>query len=314
MKSVRTRGFTLIELLTVIAILSILFAISAVAVPRVLERARIANAEGVMHDLRTALSAYFSDHGTFPPAYGYLQNPDEGDAPLRFNLMPYTAWLNIHRALDNYDPFSLSHDTNQNNQIDLLEFSPYGQQGTPGSFTFPDQLYDGTNLQDEVTQQLNSQRPIIYIPVNSDDARLVRDFYFSTGQRAEFDFREAMYAQIWPENDPRLSRVRERPALYDSFVLISMGPQEHTSGVVAEPLGLGFENEDNVYYFTALRTYFLATRDLTGDGSPDFDYRSRTRGNSGDPMAYGEYDADGSQQFNLLPDGSNRAGPMIMRY
>ncbi len=314
MKTARAHGFTLIELLTVIAIISILAAITTVAAPRIIERARISNTQSAMNDLRTALSTYYADHGSFPPGYGYLLHVSQAGETYH-NVIPYTMRLGIHRNFNHYDPFSESHDTNMDGQISLLEFTPFGAQAGPGQYSLPVNRFLPGNppadTAEDLQRQLNEQRPFVYIPVNSRQAELVSNFYH---RNQNYDFRERMYAQVWDDSEGWLARVNIPPAgtEYDRFVLISVGPDQNTSGLLPEPLG-GEPNE-TVYDITALRAYFLATRDLRGDGNPDFDFIARTREGAGDPMAYPEYDPDGSLQLNLLPDGSNRGGPMILQY
>jgi len=64
----KTKGFTLIELLIVIAIILILIAI---ALPNFLEaqlRARITRVQGEFRTLATAIEAYKSEYGKYPPA------------------------------------------------------------------------------------------------------------------------------------------------------------------------------------------------------------------------------------------------------
>ncbi len=315
MRTARIGGFTLIELLTVIAILSILFAITAVAAPRVIERARVANAQSIMTDIRTQLATYASEHGTYPPRYAYFQDPDATEDHRRQYLVPYTYYLGIHRNIEVYDPFSMTHDANQSGQIDLLEYAPWGGQARPGVHTFPYTAYNPANpagdAAEDLAQQMDQPRPFIYVPVNSEQARLVREYYHYHGD---------WWGRTWNPADPRIRRLNFPPANYDSFVLISVGPEQTTSGVVSSHQFDGVDLLDifdgdlaMAYHVAALRTYYLATRDLEGNGSPDFDFVNRTRGDAGNPASYADF-AGPDAQLNLLPDGSNRAGPLIMKY
>ena len=68
----RTEGFTLVELLVVIAIIGILAGFIAVGLPRALNSAKLAKLDNVFLQVRNILTEYYVDHGTFPPAYGYL--------------------------------------------------------------------------------------------------------------------------------------------------------------------------------------------------------------------------------------------------
>ncbi|MFO7774369.1 MAG: type II secretion system protein [Candidatus Hydrogenedentota bacterium] len=315
MKTTRTNGFTLIELLTVIAILSILFAITAVAAPRIIERARVANAQSIMNDIRTQLATYASEHGTFPPRYGYIQDPEAEEDHRRHYLLPYTQHINIHRSIDVYDPFSMTHDANQSGEIDLLEYAPWGGQARPGVFTFPQTVYNPVNptgdAAEDLAQQMDEPRPFVYVPVDSEQARLVQEYYHQNGD---------WWGRSWDPTDHRIRRLNFPPSTYDSFVLISVGPEETTSGVVS-PHEFGntnlidlFEGDlGMVYHVAALRTYYLATRDLEGNGEPDFGFINRTRGDAGNPASYADF-GGAEQQLNLLPDGTNRAGPIILQY
>ena len=318
MKTARTRGFTLIELLTVIAILSILFAITAVAAPRVIERARVANAQSIMNDIRTQLATYASEHGTFPPRYGYFQDPEAGEDHRRHYLLPYTQYINIHRSIELYDPFSMTHDANQSGEIDLLEFAPWGGQARPGVFTFPYTAFNpfepSGDAAEDAVRQMDQPRPFIYVPVNSEQARLVQEYYHYHGD---------WYGTTWDADDHRLRRLNFPPSSYDTFVLISVGPEQTTSGVVSGHEAFqytdlydgsgGPRDLGQLYHAAALRTYYLATRDLEGNGAPDFDFINRTRGDAGNPASYADF-ASPDEQLNLLPDGSNRAGPLILQY
>lgn len=126
------------------------------------------------------------------------------------------------------------------------------------------------------------------------------------------------------------------PAKCDAFVLISIGPSGSTGGIIADPYvdpplktfmndvaamypgSSTFTAPDgtththshvkmSLYRILALRAYFLATRDwnespsdgpLGGNGKPDFDFRSRTKGEREDKV------------FEL-PNGTFGAGPVI---
>jgi len=100
-------------------------------------------------------------------------------------------------------------------------------------------------------------------------------------------------------------------SVYDAYVLISVGPGGSTAGVVPEPLGT--EPPRNVYHILALRTYFLATRDLNDNGQLDFHFESRRKGEAGL-----EYDVEVRpgvkiHATNKLPkaDEANSWGPYI---
>ena len=142
----RNPGFTLIELLTVIAIISILTALTAVGLPRVLLKAKMTDVQNTMNQLRTALTVYYTDHGTYPPRYGYIRPADRLTAaadlqtdPLfddyAFITRPYLAFLGEHQNLDFHDRFSDSGDTDQDRVLSELEFSPIGTR-SGDTYTF----------------------------------------------------------------------------------------------------------------------------------------------------------------------------------
>jgi prepilin-type N-terminal cleavage/methylation domain-containing protein len=305
MKTDRYRGFTLIELLTVIAIIAILASMVMVAVPRVLEKAKITRMHNAMINIRTSLANYYTSKNTFPPAYGYVKWEYQKTAPEAltaesYNLVPYMAALKDHGNVKLYDEFSESYDTNRDRAINLLEFSPIGSKNiATGAMTFPTELYDGTNLSGEVQNQLKTTpRPFVYIPVNSKQFKKAREYWVKTG-----DF----LATTWDAANPLLSGITFPPASYDAYVLISVGPGGSTFGVLPELIGV--ENAKNAYHVTALRACFLATRDLNDNGQLDFDFTARTQQGEGKLT----YDVNGRPCNNMLPDPKmpNAYGPYI---
>ena len=114
-KSSATRaGFTLIELLTVIAIIAILAGMTAVAVPKYLEKAQITKAKTNIENVAKALTAKSAESGNttgYPVAYGFvlpdarerttvelLANPE-----LYYQLRPYTVEIGLHQDLNVYE-------------------------------------------------------------------------------------------------------------------------------------------------------------------------------------------------------------------
>ena len=85
MRNSRKSGFTLIELLTVIAIIAILAAFTMTVGPRLIERAKIRRMDSALRQVSIALTAYFADNQSYPPAYGYVSiaNKDMPAAGLR---------------------------------------------------------------------------------------------------------------------------------------------------------------------------------------------------------------------------------------
>ena len=67
------KGFTLVELLTVIAIIGILAGLTAAGLSRAMFSARMTDMENRMGNVRDLLIDYYTENGTFPPAYGYVQ-------------------------------------------------------------------------------------------------------------------------------------------------------------------------------------------------------------------------------------------------
>ncbi|MBI1386816.1 MAG: prepilin-type N-terminal cleavage/methylation domain-containing protein [bacterium] len=66
----QNRGFTLIELLVVVAIIGVLAAASIANVTGAIERADAAASQANLRAIHTALMAYRTDYGAFPPADG----------------------------------------------------------------------------------------------------------------------------------------------------------------------------------------------------------------------------------------------------
>ncbi len=322
-------GFTLIELLVVIAIIAILAGIAVVGAPRVLEKARITKVETDFANIRTALSAYYADNGSFPPGYGFpkwgwmkmeLQNGGVPSVPANiddmenaFYLRPFMAYINLYGKTDLYDRFSSTYDTDGNRTIGLMEYQPIGKvdPATKNVSFDPEFLYDQPLSLDDIkrtkSQDYGKTRPFVYVPVNLDQFRPIRTWWNNNDKNAN----------SWPSNwrsMPQLQPLKNPAPRHDAYVLISVGPNENTGGVVGPPDEEGFlaaiGNPAYYYPFLALRAYYLATRDANdggkGNGLPDFDWRARVRQGEGKQMAY-----PGEPELALLPDGSPGAGPMI---
>jgi prepilin-type N-terminal cleavage/methylation domain-containing protein len=333
MRSAGRLGFTLIELLTVIAIIAILAGMIMTVGPRMIERAKLSAWVSTCNQLRNSFVGYFTKyHDTFPPAYGYryanAPNLPPGD-PTRdsktFSLAPFMARLEtgVFGNKDYCDNFSQNYDTDRDMQISWLEFSPIGTKAPldPNKYSFPQTLYRMSQpnvMAAEVSNQLNTTpRPLIYVPVRLDDAQKAVKYWTMVGsnENGGLGFPEiGHYAERWRPNEQfpagkvnPLSQLKQPfpPAKYDDFVLIGVGPGNSTGGLVTPPPNSRFladlttagVAEEDVYYYLALRTYYLATRDINNNGLWDFDYRNRSRKNEDPSM--------------LLPDGSKLYGPLI---
>ncbi len=314
----RARGFTLLELLTVVAIIAILAGFVATALPRALEKAKLRRMNGAMNNIRTAMVAYYTEHSSYPPAYGYIpwdmREADLAnctDEKVCYFLKPYLFYLRLYGDVTHCDEFSESYDTNRDKRISLLEFSPIGDKDMATSrVRFPEVRYTGDNLPDQVQKQMDaSPRPFIYIPVNTRQFKKAKQYWIESG-----DFQ----AKTWDPANPILENVVFPPSEYDAFALISVGPAASTFGVVPDPIGT--EDPVDVYFITALRAYFLATRDLNDNGLLDFDFTARAS------KGEAKFDQDhpypvkaGGQSLmanNQLPDpkAPNGYGPCIFFY
>jgi prepilin-type N-terminal cleavage/methylation domain-containing protein len=310
MERLRLKGFTLIELLTVLAIISILAAFIMAVGPRMIERAKLRRLDGALRQVSTSLAAYYTDYGTFPPAYGYVgfeqakntSGPaDPANDPGYYNLMPYMFRLKDHGNEDLYDEFSTSYDTDRNGALNLLEYSPHGELEPTGNYRFDWQewpRYTGADiapLSVEIGRQMDApKRPFIYIPINKQQFVRAQKYWLNHG---------AEFAQRWEPSDPDFPNLQFPPRTYDDFVLISVGPGGSTFGILPEPLGVASESAGNyrdLYHITALRAYFMATRDLNANGELDFDFRARAQRREAGPET--AYDFAGKTLQNELPD------------
>lgn len=315
MKTIRTGGFTLIELLTVIAIIAILAAMSMTVGPRILEKGKLAAYSNTCNQIRTAAVAYFTKYKeSYPPSYGYIDKSyltDPNVLVIPRVYRPYMAYLELFRNFGVYDSFAKeSCDTDRDGVLSLLEFSPVGRPEGPVKYEFErEEIYNGSNLPGEVTEQLKTQRPIVYIAVNLKQAQKVAEYYDQVaGSRPDLGWN----ARVWDPTAAPIAGLTFPPTKYDDFVLISPGPGGSTGGILTPPgdpfMGVlqasGIPIED-WYHILGLRAHFLATRDANHNGLWDFDYRNRSRQGEGKPSSYDKPD------LNLLPDGTNGAGPII---
>ncbi len=268
-----SRGFTLVELLVVIAIIGILAALIAAAIPRILERARIANAENNFTQIRTILTAYFTDHDSYPPMHGYLSSEFRGNGFLEpgvilqkiggsspdynfpngeadaFFTRPWDEALEIHTTRDLYDSFSnLGYDTDQDGVISRLEYAPIGRpinNGKNFDFTGYDEIYLGDNgsLNGDPTRadvedgQMVSRdhRPYVYIAVNQRQARTFARI-LEDEAAADGTPGNPRPFDLSPAAIARIAELRFPPPRYDAAVLISVGPDaaRGTAGILPE--------------------------------------------------------------------------------
>jgi prepilin-type N-terminal cleavage/methylation domain-containing protein len=283
----KNRGFTLIELLVVIAIIAILAGFLAVGLPRAIEKAKIADAQNDFVQLRNALSVYMTDHGSYPPAYGYFTGYEAQTGDSLYYLKPYLARIGEFGNTDLYDRFSFTDDSNQNGTVERLEYTPPGVPQGGGKYLFDESPGQTPYFAISPLPPTDEQAPYIYLPVNSRQAQKVRSWFWQRyNSTSDPKYLYAIDDGAGAGNNPYES-LNFPATQYDDFVLISVGPWGSTGGVVAHgPLASQLEYQ---YHVDVLHAYFLATRDANENGLLDFDYLARKQG-EGTAEAY---DADG---------------------
>ncbi len=326
MKSMQHRGFTLVELLTVIAIISILAGLTFTVAGPMRERARITKLESTLHNMQVALDAYYTSSNTYPAGYGFLSKAAFGlDDPnvlppaQRYVLKPYSLALERFNSGDVIDLFSASYDGNNDGFIGPSEFLPMGIKVADGPTQFEMERYPEGGLNNELAQQLGAdQRPMYYAPVNIEQAKKAKRYWLN--QYANEKSSGMLEATSWDPSSPDLQGISFPPSRYDGYALISVGPRGDYHGVVAT----GQEYDDFVgrlfsmfpneaYHILALRSYYLASRDLNNNGEMDFDFRARKSG-EGSPGQYtvnlrnGSFTADNNLPSRTMPEGY---GPIL---
>lgn len=299
----RSTGFTLIELLTVIAIISILAGLTAVAVPKYLEKANETKTDANMQNVIQLLSEYNArtDNTTgYPPAYGYIKIVDPAIpvgslVDTDYELEPYTIKLGIHstESVNQVLRYATSYDCNRDGSLSLFEYLPIGQKNVAtGAVAFSETLYTGSNSPrspepaglDEVSTQLDPalSRPYVYVPFNSRQLAAAKRYWIESGQ---------LYGEQFDMDAPQLTgRMFFPPPNYDGFVLIGNGPDGTDGGLVTPgapaATGGGYDGA-HTYHILGLRIAYLATRDLNDDRFLDFDYRDRKNASSPYPLPNG---------------------------
>lgn len=286
------RGFTLVELLVVIAIIGILAGFVAAGLPRVIEKAKIRATQETMRQLRNSLVAYYTDHNSLPPMYGYVSNlflkdirfADPAARPSNiialynnplterdiYFLVPWMAALREHGNQELYDNWTRAngYDTDDDDQLSQLEFAPLGvhQPGTD-TWTFPYQiLYRGplspgdTATENDMNYQLDDvgPRPLVYVGVNERQARTFSTIIYEMAQRQGNPSDPRPINLDQQARDAIQTRLSFPPPSYDAFVLISVGPEfvSGTHGLLLDADDIGLSNFSDPNY-AAINEYHL---------------------------------------------------------
>jgi hypothetical protein len=99
------------------------------------------------------------------------------------------------------------------------------------------------------------------------------------------------------------------PPRYDGFVLISLGPEQSTHGILTRGdagdtafLATTGGAAEDAYHYLGLRAAYLGSRDANENGLLDFDFRARTQ------------QKEGKNEGWVLPDGTKTGGPLLLSY
>ncbi len=341
-----SRGFTLIELLAVIAIIAILAGLTAAALPRAIEQARLADTRNDLNQIRTALASYYADHGSFPLAYGFrtwasweaqvtgdasVPDPLDPNDRRMVNREPYMAAIGQYGAIDLYDRFSDQLDSDNDELISRLEYSPRLDLNSGQSFN--DLPFFNTVAPFDPGLMEDNERPYVYAPVNRGTFRrlsnMIKKYPNFTLQRTDGGSNWVGWdGSVWPTPADPSELFPLVSAQYDAYVLLSVGPQGDTAGVVS-PIGPGQSEADfansllargytplDIYQALSYRTYYLATRDANNNQQLDFDFNARAKQGEGSALAETFRGTVGSAEEQavagyMLPSGSLAGGPMI---
>lgn len=277
------RGFTLVELLVVIAIIGILAGFIAAGLPRVIEKAKLSSTANTFNQLRTTLVAYYTDHNSLPPAYGYVSNlflkdlrfsdpstrPQEIAAlvgvefgePDVFFLLPWMSALREHGNQDLYDNWTRSngYDTDGDDVISRMEFAPIGDYNAVTQLYTFDYLglYRGpsasndANTMDDLQRQRDDVGPraFIYVPVNERQFRQFRNIIYAMATRQGNNSNPRPFNLDQIARDAIQTQLSFPPPSYDAFVLISVGPSfvAGTNGILVDGDQMGLSNFDPIY-------------------------------------------------------------------
>jgi hypothetical protein len=217
------------------------------------------------------------------------------------------AFLDMHETYDRYDNFSeKGGDTDRDGVISMFEYSPVGVASGSFSYTFSKNIFPNGVGAELTRMDQRPYRPLIYVPVYSRYAREVASGWTGSNPRPN----DASVGI----NDP-LNQLAFPPPQYDAYVLMSIGPDGTTAGMVYDGntaqfnlnnYGLDLDvvgDRKLAYHILGHAIYFMATRDADNNGELDFDYLARTRR------------GEAGNKNNNLPDPTRPygGGPLIFK-
>lgn len=156
----RRSGFTLVELLVVVAIIGVLVAILVPTVHRVRSQAQIASCKNLLKGIETALSAYQSDEGRYPPdPYDNWDGPPDDDVVYVPPGQPSFIWLLLNGKdvyFNTEDEHLTGNPPDRKNDKAIGAKDPWGnvilyvaaphKRSNPNYFNFPGGSVGGYNL------------------------------------------------------------------------------------------------------------------------------------------------------------------------